>query len=761
MFTLEHTLFFKNQMKNIYLISLLCFVFSGNIFAQKTYFKYEKDTSKIPQQIENLSKEILKKYSYTSDKKKYLNNLFRLQISAKQYNLGLQSLDSLRKVYAESYEYYNIIRIDYEVFSRIQKSNISSKDKFKKILDNILSKASETTKEESFYYLDLDLKKAQKSFKSKYKKTKTKDSISIEQAIKLIKSHLSFKIAKLIAKPSKIYIRNELNKKYIIKDSLFITTRDNANLSTIIVRKREDTKPLPVILQFSIYPSKYEVDAAKYSADYGYIGVNVNTRGKRYSNDELNPFEYDGKDIYDVIDWIVKQPWSNGEVGMYGGSYLGFAQWASTKNLHPALKTIVPMVAVGTGIDYPMHNNVFMSYMLRWIHYVENNKFTDEEVFASDKKWDSLYTNWYKKGLAFNKLDSLDKSPNKTFQKWLKHPSYDSYWKNMMPYKEDFSKIDIPILTFTGYYDDDQIGALHYYKEHRKYNSKADHYLVIGPYDHGGAQGYPSKILKGYKIDSIADIRHIPLTYKWFNHILKDSLKPKILKDKVNYQVMGTNEWKSKPLLKDVANDSLILYLDNTFTDKNYLLTKNRPKKRGFIKEEVNFLDRSFVEKVETIPEKILDTIIITKNKNTFISKPLLEDFEINGSFKGQLDLIINKKDLDIHIELFEVTQDGKYFSLSTFLGRASYSKNRSKRNLLKPHVKESIQIKNSSFTSKLIKKGSKLLLVLSVNKNPYWEINYGTGKDVSTETIKDGKIPLKIKWLNSSKINIPIFKYK
>ena len=70
---------------------------------------------------------------------------------------------------------------------------------------------------------------------------------------------------------------------------------------------------------------------------------------------------------------------------MIGGSYLGFSQWAATKKLHPALKTIIPQAPVGIGIDYPMSGNVFMSYMLRWIDHVTINKLTDNAGFSNEK----------------------------------------------------------------------------------------------------------------------------------------------------------------------------------------------------------------------------------------------------------------------------------------------------------------------------------------------------------------------------------------
>jgi putative CocE/NonD family hydrolase len=592
-------------------------------------------------------------------------------------------------------------------------------------------------------------------------KTKDQDSIQKDDAIKLCRSYAYFRTAFYVQLKGKKYLERVENEKYIVQDSVLITTKDNAKISAVVYRLRSDSLPKPVVLNFSIYPSEGNYYAPKMSVSNGYVGVAAYTRGKRFSPDDVVSFEKDGQDIYVVVDWISKQPWCNGKVGMYGGSYLGFAQWSAMKKRHPALKTIVPMVSVGPGVYYPMYNNVFMSYMLRWIHYVENNKFIDSDEFYNEKKWDSLYVSWYKSGKAFSKLDSIDKRPSKTFQRWISHPSYDSYWQNMMPYQNDFSKIDIPILSFTGYFDADQQGALHYLNEHYKYKPNANHYLVIGPYNHEGAQGYVSKTINGYKLDSVANIEPLPMTFQWFDYILKDSIKPKFLKDRINYQVMGTNTWKSVASVRAVANDTLTFYLDHTLKKDNYVLNLDKPQEKGSIKEEFDFLDRIRILPFEKMPPKLVDSVIRTDGKKVFVSKVFDKDIEITGSFRGTIDLKINKKDLDIAMELYELKEDGNYISLSTYLGRASYAKNRSKRKLLRPNKKESVSIKNSSFISKLVNKGSRLVLALGVNKNPKWQINYGTGKDVSTESIEDGKVPLNIKWLNSSTIRIPVFREK
>jgi putative CocE/NonD family hydrolase len=95
--------------------------------------------------------------------------------------------------------------------------------------------------------------------------------------------------------------------------------------------EKENKSPLPVILTSNIYAGPFDEFFGKRAAVYNYVGAVVNTRGKRNSNDENNPFEHESQDIYEVIDWVSKQPWSNGKVGMIGGSYLGFSQWAAVK----------------------------------------------------------------------------------------------------------------------------------------------------------------------------------------------------------------------------------------------------------------------------------------------------------------------------------------------------------------------------------------------------------------------------------------------
>jgi len=530
---------------------------------------------------------------------------------------------------------------------------------------------------------------------------------------------------------------------YIIQDSVLIPTKSGFDISAIIVRKKTNTSPLPAILFYTTYyQDASDAIFAKKSADRDYVGIVAYTRGIKTDLKNYKPFENEGTDIYDIIEWISKQKWCNGSVGMYSGSYTGFSQWATVKNIHPSLKTIVPQVAVMPGYDFPMENNVPLSHILSW---------SNDNIYKNKQLPRSLPFDFFNKGTAYNNLDSLAGIPNPIFQNWLSHPAYDSYWQSMVPTAAEYSKINIPILTTTGYYDGSQIGAIQYFKLHKKYNKNANHYFVIGPYDHFGGQRRPAKNLMGYEIDSVANISMEKLAYDWLDYILKGKPKPELLKDKVNYQVMGSNEWRHAPNFQIINNDTLTFYLDNKS------LIAQKPKKKRFEQQILDFKDRETQNNYYT-PEIIFDTLDAS-NGLVFTTEHFQKEFNINGSFSGNLWATINKKDMDVSLALYELMSDGRYFFLTRYVGRASFAKDNSERQLLQPNKKESIPFYNTRFVSKKINKGSRLVILLNINKHPFEIINYGSGKPVSEETIQDAGESLQIKWHNDSYIKIPVWK--
>ncbi|HRG17621.1 MAG TPA: CocE/NonD family hydrolase [Flavobacterium lutivivi] len=747
----------------IKLLLFSSFIFCNKGFSQEIEFQKNNfaDSISISKNIPNLAKKVIEVYK-EENLGTFNDNLFRLKLVAKEYKT-ITSL--LRETCQASYNDSIANRgvgFAYRVYANAMSNNPTSSDdfvlKFKNQFYKLYNTLDEKNQVVAEMYYDKNSNELREALLEKIKSVEGKEKISIDEAISICRAYCSYITFSSTLKAAKEILNVIANEKYIIDENIILTMKDGGTIAVTLVRNRKIETPQPVVFMSNIYAGS-DLSACKEMVTRGFVGVIANTRGKRLSQSVIEPFEHDSDDIYEVIDWISKQNWCNGKVGMFGGSYLGFAQWSATKKMHPALKTIVPQVAVGIGIDYPMQNGVFMSYMLSWIHFVTNNKLIDLNEF-NDDRWEKLYENYFKTGAAFRDLDKLDGRPNEIFQRWLNHPTYDEYWQKMTPQKEEFAKINIPILTITGYYDDDQLGAMYYYKEYLKWNKQNNNYLLIGPYDHFGAQGFPLAALNDYKIDEVANIPIQDIVFDWFNYTLKDGKKPEILKDKVNFQLMGANSWKHVPSLEKMYDRKLVLYIDKDNKNGEYHL-KNQ-KNKSVIKQTIDFKIRDDMPKYSKTsycgfdlfqPEKLPEQ----PNMLVFESETLQEPLSITGAPIANVEFSCNKKDVDITFQLYEKTPDGKYFALSNNLARASLTKDKTKRNLLTPGKKETIILENNFMACKQLQKGSKIVILLGINKSQSWQINYGTGKDVSDETIKDAEIPLEIEWTGNTNFVIPI----
>lgn len=592
-----------------------------------------------------------------------------------------------------------------------------------------------------------------------------KESLPVPEALGLLRRCAFAHVYRRALPLSEGLLAADDARRYVIDNDVLIRTPGGATLSAVVARKRGVDTPQPAALFFFIYANLADSrDEAKQAAARGYVGVAVDVRGKRLSPDPITPYEHEVDDTHDAIDWITRQPWSDGRVAMYGGSYSGFAAWAATKKLHPALKTIVPYAAAMPGHGLPMENNIFLNANYGWAFYVGNNKYLDDKVYADRRRWDALNDNWYASGRPYREIDAVDGTPNPMLQRWLKHPSFDAYWQAMIPWQKDYARINIPVLSVTGYYDDGQISALQYFKEHYKYNPGANHHLLIGPYDHRGTQLRPAAVLRGYTIDPVAHINVREITFQWLDHVLRGAAKPALIKDRVNYQVMGSNAWRHAPSLNAMRSETLKLYLSDATSavavgnlpGKRHALTGLKPAKPGALVQTVNLADRKTTHN-DYYPFPIVGKEPDLTNGFSFISEPFTEPVSVDGTLAGQLNVTLNKKDVDVGMVLYEVMPDGRLFHLTYYLGRASYARDMTRRQLLMPGRKESISFERTRMVSRLLGKGSRLLVTLNVNANPYAQINYGTGKDVSDESIADAKVPLRVKWHNDSFVELPV----
>jgi predicted acyl esterase len=206
-----------------------------------------------------------------------------------------------------------------------------------------------------------------------------------------------------------------------------------------------------------------------------------------------------------------------------------------------------------------------------------------------------------------------------------------------------------------------------------------------------------------------------------------------------------------------MAKGSLRYFLDAAPSGGAHRLTLHKSAAAASVRQSVNFVDR---KDAAWVPSPILiNTSLANHNDVMFVGEPLTKPVEFNGLFSVHLDFTVNKMDMDLNIMVFERLAGGDYIRLFSpaYELRASYAKDRVHRHLLKAGERQELTFRSERLTSRRLQPGSRLIVVLGINKRPDREINYGTGNDVSEESIDEGRTPLKIRWHNDSYIEIPI----
>ena len=192
--------------------------------------------------------------------------------------------------------------------------------------------------------------------------------------------------------------------------------------------------------------------------------------------------------------------------------------------------------------------------------------------------------------------------PNPIWDLWVSQPSYDDFWRSLTPSLAELGKLNIPVLTTTGYYDSGQSGALSYWIRYVRANPMAQHYLVIGPWDHHTAQigtvnpmGTPySRALRTMPLDDAGQFDIIALRYQWFDWVFGRGPNPAVLQDQVNYEVMGENKWHHSRSV-DAMGSPRRYFLSSGPARDGYVLS-DRPERQAFVPQAVLLKDRSDVE---------------------------------------------------------------------------------------------------------------------------------------------------------------------
>lgn len=527
-----------------------------------------------------------------------------------------------------------------------------------------------------------------------------------------------------------------------------IPMRDGVALSAAVFRDPKQSQKLPVIFAMTPYVGTKYVGPGVYFAQRGYVVVVADSRGRGNSQGSFVPTRVEANDGYDAIEWIAKQPWCNGQVAMWGGSWLGFTQWTIAKLRPPHLRAIAPTASVYPGVDFPFSRGMTTTYVLRWLAYV-HGRALNEGLFESEAFWSNADAE-LARGHAFRDYEAITGIRGTVFQTWLAHPTEDAYWRAVTPSDEDYAKLEIPVLTITGVFDADQLGALTYYERHRARATPASfarHALVIGPWDHAGTRR-PKPELGGETFGDASVVDILALHVAWYDHVLKGAPAPAFLRDRVMAFFTGRNQWVSAASLEELEGAGLRFALDATGAVVGDVLRggalTTRPAKQAAAVTLVSDPTGKPREPDEADERWMFAQRESYEKRTSHVewhSEPLDAETALAGRPRLVVDLAIDQPDSDVSATLSEIRADGTSVYLTSADLRLRYR--RVNAALMRPGAVEEVAFPPMQWFARTLAKGSRLRLSISAEARPGTgiQLNTNTGGDLATEPSSKARV--------------------
>jgi len=537
---------------------------------------------------------------------------------------------------------------------------------------------------------------------------------------------------------------------------LKIPLRDGVRLSATLYRPAGQKEPLPVVAVLTPYGADSGHDRAVSLARQGYAVALVDVRGRGNSGGTFEPMVNEGRDGYDLVEWLARQPWCNGKVAMRGVSYAGYTQWAALKEKPPHLATIVPTAAPYPGVDFPFYKNIFFAYLYQWLN-LTSGAANNLKLFGDRALWTEKLGDLYRFHRPYRELEDIFGNRHTAFRKWLQHPTPDVYWNSMAPTPEQYAVIDAPILTITGAYDGDQPGALAFYRRHLHWaagSAREKHYLVIGPWDHAGT-ATPAREVGGLTFGAASLVDIEKLHRDWYDWTLKGGPKPDFLKKRVAYYVAGpgAETWKYADTLEEVERERRTFYLGSTAGRANDVFASGRlttephasaPDRYVYDPLDVRPAERESQENDTPLTDQRFVLAFTGDGKEgtglVYHTDPFPEATEIAGQVKLSLWLSLDVPDTDVLVGLFEIRPDGSSVLLASDMLRARYRQSLETQKPAEPGKVERYDFDGFAWLARRVGKGSRLRLAVTSLNSMFWEKNYNSGGDVAAESARDAR---------------------
>lgn len=536
-------------------------------------------------------------------------------------------------------------------------------------------------------------------------------------------------------------------KNIIVDRNIDVRMRDGTLLRADMYRPTTD-EPLPVLLNRTPYGKAFSPSSntfALMAAERGYVVLIQDTRGCFASEGEDYPLVSEKDDGFDTIEWASQQSWSNGKVGMFGASYVGYTQLAAAVTQPPALKAIIP--------EFTFCNPYTMSYnggamnlgllaswglthramarILRYHSADKNEQRCLDETLV--KLIDGMAQGSTLSFLPLADFPLIGKNGIDTFfYDNFEHLNLDDFWQRVIcPYE----KIGVPALFISGWYDCFINNSL---SDFMALSKSQQNKLIIGPWTHGVYDNHVGEIDFGMQA-SIYRFQPDELRLRWFDTWLKGIDNGMKNTPPIRLFIMGDNYWRDEREWPPKRAQQIAYYLHsagnaNTLSG-NGVLTIEKPSQ-----EPVDYFIYDPRNPVPTqggglccydaaLTPGAYDQRSIEARPDVLVytTPPLEKDLEVTGSIRVQLWASSNAPDTDFTAKLVDVGSCGCARNLTDGIIRAS-CRQPGKIEQITPGQIYQYCI-DVAATSNVFKRGHRIRLEISSSNFPRFDRNLNTGK--------------------------------
>lgn len=529
--------------------------------------------------------------------------------------------------------------------------------------------------------------------------------------------------------------------KRLFEKDVAIPMRDGVVLRADILRPAAEGR-FPVLVYRTPYGKEFALNAYTTfgrAVERGYAVVVQDVRGRYASDGEFRPYQNEGRDGYDTVEWAAAQPWSTGDVGTLGLSYPGAVQWLAAVESPPHLKAMVPAMTFSTPQNFFYAHGL---WDLSWIEWIWDDIAPDTRVkknLSGPKTYEEAIAAWSQFGpkmLGTIPLEGVEQLRDIApyYFEWLSHPPEDPWW-DWCELRKKYDRVHAAVLGLSAWYDDNYgpegattnfLGLL----KSRSGQSDPRAHLLLGPWVHGVDSTHsPHSGERNFGPAAIIDYDEVVL--RWMDHYLRGIHNGVENEARVRYFVMGENQWHEARTWPPAAQ-AASYYLH---TSPSQLLSTDPPQIRSqsisYISDPVHPVTNSY----RTSGAHDYRNLSERKDVLTFDSTPLEHDLEVTGPIHADIFIACDCRDADLWTRLLDVAPDGTAFNLMSpglDVQRASYRGISGGRQLLEPGKIYELHL-DDLITSNLFPQGHRIRLQISATFFPNFSRNPQNGESEAT----------------------------